>query len=157
MQVGQVTVDDARLPQVADLAAGQGLSALADALAMGHLAWPLWCAFDGDRVLGLLEGRLDMECFDERWAPEQMSPPQAWVFHLAVRRAERRQGVGRALLRRFAVDAAAAGCTFLALAVQEDAAVAGRREFFRRCGLERLNVDACPPMVMGATLAAVLS
>src|SRR6266545_4161064 len=105
-------------------------------------SFPSWVVVEGERVVGMIEGRFDIVC-GEPFEQVDHPPPHAWVFLLGVRAQARRRGVGRALLRCFAGHAVQAGCSFIALRPdQRDDGVLGRVAFFRACGLLPLVADA---------------
>ncbi|RNH94193.1 N-acetyltransferase [Micromonospora aurantiaca] len=117
---------------------------------------PSWVAVDGDEVLGLIEGCFD-SMYDERIEQPGHPLPQAWIYLTGVRPEAQRKGVGTALLRCFAEQAAMAGCSFVALLPdQSDDDVLKRVAFFRSCGLKPL-VGSDPVDVHGAALAELLA
>jgi GNAT superfamily N-acetyltransferase len=117
---------------------------------------PSWVAVDGDEVLGLVEGRFD-STYDERIEQPGHPLPHAWIYLIGVRPDAQRKGVGTALLRCFAEQAAMAGCSFVAMSPdQSDGDVFKRVAFFRSCGLMPL-VDSDPEDVHGAHLAELLT
>jgi GNAT superfamily N-acetyltransferase len=83
----------------------------ADDLAGGQRgSYEVYVALSGARVVGMLEGSFheNVDC-----GLPGHAPPQSCVRTMVVARSERRKGVGAALLRRFAADAAAAGRTLV--------------------------------------------
>ncbi len=117
---------------------------------------PSWVAVEGDEVLGLVEGRFD-STYDERIEQPGHPLPQAWIYLIGVRPEAQRKGVGTALMRYFAEQAAIAGCSFVALLPdQSDDDVPNRLAFFRSCGLKPL-VDSDPEDVQGVPLAELLA
>ncbi|MFU8854692.1 GNAT family N-acetyltransferase [Micromonospora sp. SL1-18] len=118
-------------------------------------SFPSWVALDGQRVVGMIEGRFDGD-YDERFEQRDHPSPQAWIYLIGVRSGVRRQGIGRALLRFFTEQAVQAGCSFLALLPdQSDDDVPDRVAFFRACGLVPL-LDDDPNDVHGAPLPELL-
>jgi GNAT superfamily N-acetyltransferase len=118
--------------------------------------WPVYVA-DIDVPVGVLQGRFD-ESYDERYAhyvPAGHPPPQAWIFDIVVDSDSRRQGIGSALIQRFAVDAAEAGCTYVALEVnlQHGDGLPTRLEFFRKQGFVPLTMIMDKPEIMGASIS----
>lgn len=103
--------------------------------------WIVLVAVDeGDRVLGVLEGRFEDE-YSPTWVPPAHRGPQGWVGNLVVLPSVRRQGVGRQLLQAFSHQGAARGRTYVALWVSPHGDVDSRRTFFERCGLGLIGVD----------------
>ncbi|MFI7075294.1 GNAT family N-acetyltransferase [Micromonospora sediminicola] len=95
--------------------------------------------------------------YDERIEQPGHPLPQAWIYLIGVRPEAQRKGVGAALMRYFAEQAAMAGCSFVALLPdQSDDDVPNRLAFFRSCGLKPL-VDSDPEDVQGAPLADLLA
>ncbi|SCG60015.1 GNAT family N-acetyltransferase [Micromonospora halophytica] len=117
---------------------------------------PSWVAVDGNEVLGLVEGRFD-STYDERIEQPDHPLPHAWIYLIGVRPDAQRKGIGTALVRYFAEQAALAGCSFVALSPdQSDDDVMKRVAFFRSCGLAPL-INGDPEDVHGAPLAELLS
>jgi GNAT superfamily N-acetyltransferase len=80
---------------------------------------------------------------------------QAWIYNIAVAAAERRSGLGRALLTEVARQAQEAGRTFLALAPQDGDDVPSRRTFFQACGLRMIESET-PGAAWGCPVTDVL-
>lgn len=103
--------------------------------------WIVLVAVDeGDRVLGVLEGRLEEE-YSPTWVPPAHPGPQGWVANLVVLPSVRRQGVGRQLLQAFSHQGGVRGRTYVALWVSPHGDVDSRRTFFERCGLGLIRAE----------------
>ena len=67
---------------------------------------------------GIIEGRFDSG-YSERLGVLEYAAPQGWIYTLAVREGERREGIGAALICHFVETAHSKGCAFVAFAVDE--------------------------------------
>jgi ribosomal protein S18 acetylase RimI-like enzyme len=108
---------------------------------------------DAHGVLGMIEGKIDVQWWSDNEEPGHVSP-YAFITHIAVKARRRRQGCGRALLRAFADRAASAGCTWIEtqMAWQKDR---GRRSaFFASTGLNPVP-NRTHQRIVGAAIADV--
>jgi Acetyltransferase (GNAT) family. len=106
-------------------------------------------------VVGVAEFRLDYD-FGHDEGRETHAGEQAFVLTLAVADADRRSGVGRALLIEVARRAHEAGHTFLALVPQDGDDSASRLAFFRACGLKPYGPDQ-PGAAWGCPVSKILA
>lgn len=106
-------------------------------------------------VLGVLDGLFDLPV-PERDAAAAHPVRQAWISIIGVLPAARRQRVGSALLRAFAVEAQERGCTFVAAMASLADDANGRLKFFHRCALRDLVAKESGDLV-GAPIADVLA
>lgn len=106
---------------------------------------------------GIVEGRFDSQ-YSERLGVSEYTAPQGWIYTLAVREGERREGIGTALIRHFVETAQSKGCAFVAFTVDEsddEQLIEGRMRFFQACGFYVL-VDDDRGSAMGAPVTDVL-
>ncbi|MFJ6598101.1 GNAT family N-acetyltransferase [Streptomyces violaceusniger] len=106
-------------------------------------------------VVGVVEFHLHCD-FGHAEGRETHGGEQAFVLTLAVTDADRRSGVGRALLTEVARQAQEAGHTFLALVPQDGDDSAGRLAFFRACGLKPYGPER-PGAAWGCPVSEILA
>ncbi|NKV31955.1 GNAT family N-acetyltransferase [Rhodococcus hoagii] len=120
--------------------------------------FPFFVAADENgTVHGIVEGRFDSR-YSERLRLREYTAPQGWIYTLAVRADERREGTGTALIRHFVETAQSKGCGFVAFTVDEsddNQSIEGRMRFFQACGFHIL-VDDDRGSAMGAPVTDVL-
>ncbi|HEY5833693.1 GNAT family N-acetyltransferase [Streptomyces sp.] len=109
----------------------------------------LYVALRAGTVVGFAEGTFHDGA---EFGSGEYPPPRARVMSLLVSSQARREGVGTALVRRFASDAQAAGLDALVL-YPEPRDAAARLAFFTRCGLSKVAAGE----LFGARLGAVLA
>ncbi|MCA1191631.1 GNAT family N-acetyltransferase [Saccharopolyspora sp. 6V] len=119
------------------------------------LPFPTLIASVDQVIVGVLEGRHQTE-YHDRLGIRGHPWPQSWIYRIGVDPADRRLGVGRALVAEFARAAASEGSTFIAMLVDRDGDVESRLAFFASCGFRPLLPDS-PQDAVGATVADVLA
>jgi GNAT superfamily N-acetyltransferase len=89
-------------------------------------------ALRDNQVVGFIEGHFQAD-YNERF-DLRLPAPQGWIHQLEVSRRARRAGVGRALVRHFALEARSGGCTHLACLVDQSTPARDRLSFFLAAG-----------------------
>jgi GNAT superfamily N-acetyltransferase len=150
-------VDDVPLG-LRDMLGRAGYPGLAAELDRARAPWHMYVARVDD-VVGFLEGCFDFQ-HEQRHAQAGHPAPWAFVSNIVVDPAFRGRGVGSALIKRFVVDAAGAGCTYVALEVnlRDREGLETRMEFFRGRGFTALSTKPGRPdlpELMGAPVAVV--
>jgi GNAT superfamily N-acetyltransferase len=80
--------------------------------------------------------------------------PHAFLDRIHVHSAERRAGVGGALVAAYGAEAAERGCTFVAGTIDVSSDPAARIRFFKQCGFRVVgqeNFGARPADLLGGT------
>ncbi len=109
----------------------------------------------GEQLDGMLGGTFDADLaatgvFD---AFELPPAPHAFLDRIHVREPVRGQGVGRALVEAYAIEALERECTFVGGSIELSSEPTARRAFFDRLGFtirEHDNFGACPADVLAA-------
>ncbi len=100
-------------------------------------------------VVGFVEGTF---CDSSEFDSGEFPPPRARIMNLLVSSLARREGVGTALMQRFAADAAAVGLESVVLHPDPQDS-AGRRAFFTRFDFDRVRDTE----MLGAPVQSVLN
>lgn len=117
---------------------------IAEELREGHVSYALWVAWDADRVVGVLEGDTHKWMHGRPWPVDGW---QGWICNMAVSWLDRRRGIGSVLIASFLEDCRTRELEYVGLTVHVVGDVAGRIEFFERCGFRRLEGDSPPVML----------
>lgn len=117
---------------------------------------PIVFALDGNVAVGVAHGHLARDGFNERFGPYASLPgPQAMLDRIAVLPDRQGCGIGRLLLREFAVGMLEWGCTHVALMVDQSTPWEKRVKFFESCGFRSLIEDSDDDL-LGIEIATLL-
>jgi len=109
----------------------------------GPCRYETFVAWHGHDLVGMLTGSFDSN-FHESGAFDSFDlppAPHAFLDRLHVLASSRGEGIGRALLRHYAAEAAARRCTFIGGSLDLSSDPTGRRAFFERLGLPVRDFD----------------
>jgi GNAT superfamily N-acetyltransferase len=100
-------------------------------------------AWRGDDIDGVLTGSFGTDlaasgAFDSFELPPR---PHAFLTRIHVRAPARRSGIGRALIRAYAVEASERGCTFIGGSIDLSSESIARRSFFEQLGFSIRALD----------------
>jgi GNAT superfamily N-acetyltransferase len=118
-----------------------------------ELSFAHFVAKRGECVSGFIEGHFEAE-YDDRLSISAPAP-QGWIHEILVFPHRRRTGVGSALVRRFAQEAAERGCSHLACLVDQRGGIEARMNFFNAVGMLPL-VPNDPTDAVGARISWIL-
>jgi GNAT superfamily N-acetyltransferase len=101
--------------------------------------FPYWVVEDAGEIVGVAETNFRSDFGDVAYS-QGYSAPHAWIFMIFVRDSSRGLGVGAALMKAVAEEAARLECSMVALRPQASESIEfDRIRFFRRCGLTPLS------------------
>jgi GNAT superfamily N-acetyltransferase len=118
---------------------------------------PTVFVFDGDEAVGVAQGHVVRDGFNERFGPfESLPVPQSMLDKVAVLPAAQGRGLGRLLVREFATGMSSKwGATHVALLVDQSTEWENRVKFFESCGFSSL-IEGSDDDLLGAEISTLL-
>ena len=107
--------------------------------------FPYWVVDNEDEIDGAAETDFEYN-FGDAASSQGYDAPHAWIFMIFVRKSRRASGVGTALVKAIAEEAARLKCSLVVLRPKETESMeVDRIRFFRRCGLTPLSLTEANP------------